>query len=697
MKRFFQKLGVVKTSTDANEEGKYAPTKTYDALRFTVTETASQTDSCMQLSCLNLWDTSGRRVANEHVGRITNVNGDSPWNERPCNLLDGNVRTKFLNLRHRGGCTVVEMVFNAPGVELSGQFELVSANDFAGRDPVAWRLEGRAGGTDADWVLLDARDADPPNGRFASYGKMEFNLGTQAAASDAMPTIFMPRLLRESSVEVVNNWLNEKRTDASMCAEYRAASELIIVHPKFMCHSNMQRTLAFLRGLMNSPSSPLLRHPSFDAAMRRAIAKAYDLPSWRNASPDVRAAGSTFSSDYADANSQYCLLGGYHLTHDIRELCSSMGWRSKFVHAALVELTDREESSGLIGVLSLLARGGRECQARRMMAFSTLLQRVSSLIRDEEREEVVGGKENVEEESGGGSDIVITDSELAKQEKEADDGDGERQRDADADADGGDSKLPPTPAPLPVESFRIVRQFLVDYVEQHKFLAFKSAFLEPTRLVFDRMQDNVMRDDVEVHGSNVYACVVMATLGVCLPLSPFLDDEPKACCNFLDSTGLEQCFQDMLSPETFGRDFPLIASCRGLPRAQARATFSKVVRNRLVVEGSSAKQIGNEAARPGDANASNRQRLAPYLHRFARFFSAGFFLERAFNQLIGAEGRLPELQAVFQQFAISKDGAPLVGHPVPADVRQWVYDEDAYAFQVERALPLFRFIGIIKD
>lgn len=74
---------------------------------------------------------------------------------------------------------------------------------------------------------------------------------------------------------------------------------------------------------------------------------------------------------------------------------------------------------------------------------------------------------------------------------------------------------------------RIVYECLLDYLDEHKIRAFKSAFVEPTKLLIDRMYDTVRRDDVEVHGSNAYATMLLACLGVRLPVFPYFREGSK--------------------------------------------------------------------------------------------------------------------------------------------------------------------------
>eukprot|EP01083_Nonionella_stella_P244974 852108_1 len=50
-------------------------------------------------------------------------------------------------------------------------------------------------------------------------------------------------------------------------------------------------------------------------------------------------------------------------------------------------------------------------------------------------------------------------------------------------------------------------------IDEIKDYAFKGIFLEPTKMYFNAIGDHVMEGDVEVHGSNVYLVILLATLG----------------------------------------------------------------------------------------------------------------------------------------------------------------------------------------
>jgi len=59
--------------------------------------------------------------------------------------------------------------------------------------------------------------------------------------------------------------------------------------------------------------------------------------------------------------------------------------------------------------------------------------------------------------------------------------------------------------------------------------------------------------------------------------------------------------------------------------------------------------LANASVDPRPSNAAKRASFAPYLERFARYFTEEFLLERLFMRLISDEGGLkPDLDLVFQ-------------------------------------------------
>ncbi|WP_329109497.1 ThuA domain-containing protein [Micromonospora sp. NBC_01699] len=94
----------------------------------------------------------------EKIQSVT-ASGANPPNEGEGNLIDGSTGTKWLTRTPTGW---VAAKLAAP--KAIAQYALTSANDFQGRDPKDWTLQGSTDGT--SWTNLDTRSGETFSGRF---------------------------------------------------------------------------------------------------------------------------------------------------------------------------------------------------------------------------------------------------------------------------------------------------------------------------------------------------------------------------------------------------------------------------------------------------------------------------------------------------------------------------------------------------
>jgi glucose/arabinose dehydrogenase len=94
----------------------------------------------------------------EKIESVT-ASGGNPPNEIVENLIDGSTGTKWLTRTPTGW--VVAKLAEPKAI---AQYALTSANDFTGRDPKDWTLQGSADGT--TWTDLDRRTGETFSGRF---------------------------------------------------------------------------------------------------------------------------------------------------------------------------------------------------------------------------------------------------------------------------------------------------------------------------------------------------------------------------------------------------------------------------------------------------------------------------------------------------------------------------------------------------
>ncbi|HEX6356515.1 ThuA domain-containing protein [Actinophytocola sp.] len=102
----------------------------------------------------------GSRLEPAPVAEVT-ANGENPPNETKDKLLDNNSQTKWLTRTPTGW-----VVYKLTTPAAVGSYSLTSANDFTGRDPKNWTLQGSNDGT--SWTDLDTRTNEVFPERFQS-------------------------------------------------------------------------------------------------------------------------------------------------------------------------------------------------------------------------------------------------------------------------------------------------------------------------------------------------------------------------------------------------------------------------------------------------------------------------------------------------------------------------------------------------
>ena len=144
-------------------------TEDYRYYRLTVTKVRNITapgSSMVQLAELNFFN-GGTRLTS---ATITNPAGSNPLNEEPDKANDGNSRTKWLDFN------ITPLIYDFGSSVSVDSYQITTANDFNGRDPVRWVLEGSNDA--ASWVILDNQansDFPTPTARFTPTSIIELN------------------------------------------------------------------------------------------------------------------------------------------------------------------------------------------------------------------------------------------------------------------------------------------------------------------------------------------------------------------------------------------------------------------------------------------------------------------------------------------------------------------------------------------
>ncbi len=177
-------------------------------------------------------------------------------------------------------------------------------------------------------------------------------------------------------------------------------------------------------------------------------------------------------------------------------------WQKPLLHMALVEMLLHHDKDGMQVLCGLFLRASRECMARKYDVFMIAIQRSTpndSALR--------------QQDAAAGS---VLDSHKARLFHEA--------------------------------------QIAVDDLKDK---AFKSVFVEPTKLYFHAVGDTIMEGDVEVHGSNTYLALLLSALGVKLARSPLLDDEVKGVAPYIDSID-QNDLQKLWETENLGKHWETV-------------------------------------------------------------------------------------------------------------------------------------------
>ncbi len=222
-------------------------------------------------------------------------------------------------------------------------------------------------------------------------------------------------------------------------------------------------------------------------------------------------------------------------------------------------------------------------------------------------------------------------------------------------------------------------------VDEMKEVAFKSVFLEPTKMYFRAIGDITMEGDVEVHGSNTYLAVLLATLGVKLPQTPHLEDSSKGVAAFADAIYEDQ-LKELWDLKNKGKSWELVLG-KGMHDYQP-VVERLVTRNRFYAHGSNARSIAKNCVR--DTNAA--EQIKRYLDPFVAHFTMDEAAERLCNYYLYQDDLHECLNAVFIEVVPTNEVNDAGG-----DVRYWLWNVISGEFCVDRAVTLLQLIGIFKS
>ena len=212
--------------------------------------------------------------------------------------------------------------------------------------------------------------------------------------------------------------------------EYLASVRKIIVNPAIMSSSNLKKALL----LLSDPSNDLRNDKHYKEICSEALQQAFTT--------------STYSGYVSVPEIDY----SGNLMKDLDELRHRYSWETSYLCNAL-DFLIRERDVRLRSLLGLLGRGNKECDARRRMAFTTVVNNAAEKLLERQR------------------------------------------RSNGSLGEPDDPKL-------------TLKYKCIDFIEDMKEKAFRSVFLEPAMMYFDAVHDHYAAGDVDVHGSNLYLAVL---------------------------------------------------------------------------------------------------------------------------------------------------------------------------------------------
>jgi hypothetical protein len=376
-----------------------------------------------------------------------------------------------------------------------------------------------------------------------------------------------------------------------------------------------------------------------------------------------------------DLKTLKCVVEGMTIYDCMVAIHNNIAWRAPYYYAALRECYQIMDGGQLIQLLAAMTKGGNECIGRKRYAFSTLMDLVDPFREagpfcEDGSDELPPVPVSLSPPFAGASASLEGLSALQS---------------------NGSPPLVAT-QPHPVARARAALWTRAEgFLDEYKENAFKAAFMEPVK-VYVRCTGgkDLEVGNAQVHGANTYAAVLLSTLGVQLPLQPFLDDahaHGRRCFLAVESTEYHAALRALASPENFGRDSIMMKECKGF-------RIAKKIPEVFVFEGSTPRCISNAAVDPDEQSAPKRAALAPYLERFMNYFTEDVLLERLFNFL--SDERPDAMATCFAAMQRSMAGFyDSADDGDFDDYRYWFWDEDAWTFDVDRALHFFGSLGFI--
>jgi len=266
-----------------------------------------------------------------------------------------------------------------------------------------------------------------------------------------------------------------------------------------------------------------------------------------------------------------CAIESTGIFASVVAIHSHVGWRAKYYHAALRECFASMEDGQLFALLAALTKGGNECIGRKRYAFNTLMDLVDPTHRNNDGSDQRGNESDVE--SARSSPLTDVMEQAASN----------------------------------------ICAAVEKWLDAYKDTAFRAAFLEPVACYARATGGGDLEaGNAFVHGANTYSAILLSTLGIQLPMQPFLEDaHVHGRRPFLRTAAACPTFAAALTslslPENWGREGRAVRAC-----ANAFVPLEARVAESFIFPGDTPRRLANAAVDPSPAAAAERRELAPY-------------------------------------------------------------------------------------
>jgi len=463
----------------------------------------------------------------------------------------------------------------------------------------------------------------------------------------------LPSLKRSVSDAKRDEW-TLGRDEKSIMKEYKDAFNSVCLRPMWMAHT---KSLSIIESLsVDFADKPhilvaLIDHKFFEYTVVALIKKAFRL------------------KDDGKARAKKCLLTNYNIMQMLKNVSTFLKWRKPYFTLALQYWLHLASADAIVAKIMELVDRSSRCESAKRLGFDMAIRYASELVRHSKKC-------------------------------------GEQRKDIGRELEGFADEAKEKDSTQLLDAKIRCRAIFEDYVDLHKRLAFRTAFSEPSNGYYKANRNNWGMGGYEVHGLNWWLAGLMSTVGLQLPILPYLSDyAPCGLVNFWHAKGGEAMWKELKKQENFGKSITHIPELKEL--INDRAKMGKTLENDF--QGIPWQKPITFGQKLASTQSTQKQREAwkLYVDRMCYFFSREYFCAKAVAILmqentdnptfLGFRDCMTELFIHYKKFkneGIEDDAKLLVPEESWLD---FVYDEDTYKYDIDRVNNLLWFADITKE